>query len=283
MIPRVVGTRNHEKVKQFLIDELRRLGWSVDTDEFVGSTPNLGDLKFTNVIGKMNPRATRYLALACHYDSKYFPDGGEVFLGATDSAAPCAMLLAIAASLRNRPPIDDESDLSLMLMFLDGEEAFHHWSETDSLYGARNLAAKWSNTPFPESNSATNHLHRIDLMMLVDLVGAENPVFYSYFRDTSRWHSLLCNIERRLRTVNIIPQKRPLSFVEKSTYSFIEDDHIPFMERGVPILHIIPNPFPSVWHTPGDNATVLDFQTIRSVTNILQVFVCAYLDGETRI
>lgn len=28
----------------------------------------------------------------------------------------------------------------------------------------------------------------------------------------------------------------------------IEDDHIPFLRLGVDILHIIANPFPSVWH-----------------------------------
>ena len=27
------------------------------------------------------------------------------------------------------------------------------------------------------------------------------------------------------------------------------DDHLPWMERGVPILHLIASPFPSVWHT----------------------------------
>ena len=29
----------------------------------------------------------------------------------------------------------------------------------------------------------------------------------------------------------------------------ISDDHLPFLDRGVPILHLIPSPFPSVWHT----------------------------------
>ncbi|NXH59669.1 QPCT cyclotransferase, partial [Rhabdornis inornatus] len=32
--------------------------------------------------------------------------------------------------------------VTLQLLFLDGEEAFGDWSVTDSLYGARHLAAK---------------------------------------------------------------------------------------------------------------------------------------------
>lgn len=35
------------------------------------------------------------------------------------------------------------SDLTLQLLFLDGEEAFKDWTATDSIYGARHLASKW--------------------------------------------------------------------------------------------------------------------------------------------
>ncbi|NXN94209.1 QPCTL protein, partial [Rhinopomastus cyanomelas] len=34
------------------------------------------------------------------------------------------------------------AEVTLQLLFLDGEEAFGDWSPTDSLYGARHLAAK---------------------------------------------------------------------------------------------------------------------------------------------
>ncbi|NWX06608.1 QPCT cyclotransferase, partial [Caloenas nicobarica] len=39
------------------------------------------------------------------------------------------------------------SELTLQLLFLDGEEAFGAWSSTDSLYGARHLAARMAQTP----------------------------------------------------------------------------------------------------------------------------------------
>lgn len=29
----------------------------------------------------------------------------------------------------------------------------------------------------------------------------------------------------------------------------IEDDHLPFLEKGVPVVHLITMPFPRVWHT----------------------------------
>lgn len=42
----------------------------------------------------------------------------------------------------------DNNDLSLKLLFFDGEEAFLHWNALDSIYGARHLAQKWENEGF---------------------------------------------------------------------------------------------------------------------------------------
>lgn len=72
-------------------------------------------------------------------------------MGATDSAAPCAMMLDLAESLnslldhRNNQLesglLDDEeedlAETTLQLVFFDGEEAFKDWTATDSVYGAR--------------------------------------------------------------------------------------------------------------------------------------------------
>lgn len=52
-----------------------------------------------------------------------------------------------------------------------------------------------------------------------------------------------------------------------------------FSLSGVPILHVIPLPFPQVWHTPDDNYSVLHFPTIASLNKIFQIFTLSYLDG----
>lgn len=44
--------------------------------------------------------------------------------------------------------IRGNNDLSLKLLFFDGEEAFLHWNPLDSIYGARHLAQKWENEKF---------------------------------------------------------------------------------------------------------------------------------------
>lgn len=74
------------------------LGWTTESDLFEADTP-LGKLKFENIIAKLNPNAKRYLVLACHYDSKYTRERN--FVGATDSAVPCAQMINLATVMNN--------------------------------------------------------------------------------------------------------------------------------------------------------------------------------------
>ena len=58
----------------------------------------MGSVPFTNIIATLDPNAPRRMVLACHYDSKLTPRG---FLGATDSAAPCAQMINLARTMQN--------------------------------------------------------------------------------------------------------------------------------------------------------------------------------------
>lgn len=96
LLPRVVGTTNHALVRQYLIAQMKSVGWNVETDQFSSNTPH-GRKQFENVIATLDPNAPRRLVLACHYDSKYTREG--TFIGATDSAVPCAMMITLAKDL----------------------------------------------------------------------------------------------------------------------------------------------------------------------------------------
>ncbi|RVE45920.1 hypothetical protein evm_009393 [Chilo suppressalis] len=156
LIPRVVGTANHEKVGNFIVKQMRDLGWDVTENIFPDQTPVFGTLNFRNIIAKLNPSADRYLVLACHYDSKYTRE--HVFVGATDSAVPCAMMINLAKVMATQLNKVKESKLSVMFIFFDGEEAFRQWGPTDSIYGARHLAQKWERTPYRDG---ANNLQRM--------------------------------------------------------------------------------------------------------------------------
>lgn len=138
LIERVPGTPNHDLVREYIVDYMKHLNWGVEQIPFTDKTP-MGQKKFTNIIARLNPNATRYLTLCCHYDSKLM----EGFVGATDSAVPCAIMMNIATNLKAELQRAQNTDLSLKFIFFDGEEAFHEWNAQDSIYGARHLARKW--------------------------------------------------------------------------------------------------------------------------------------------
>ncbi|XP_053952621.1 glutaminyl-peptide cyclotransferase-like [Anastrepha ludens] len=273
MRPRVVSTVGHTEVKDFIKSELKTLGFNVELDEFTQKVPILGNVTFTNIIGVLNPTAHDFLALSCHYDSKYFKDDPG-FVAAIDSAVPCAILLNTAKTLSKffQGKFKARRDIGLMLIFFDGEEAIKEWSETDSLYGSRHLANKLSNI---RSGSRRN-IDRIEVLVLLDLIGAANTKFYSFYPNTYGLHHTLSEIELSLSAAGQL-EGRNLIFMKRPTSGLVDDDHKPFLQRNVPVLHLIPREFPPQWHTPNDNAANLHWPSIRNFNKIFRAFVYEYL------
>lgn len=59
------------------------------------------------------------------------------------------MLINLAIVMKDHlNQIRGNNDLSLKILFFDGEEAFLNWNPLDSIYGARHLAQKWENEGF---------------------------------------------------------------------------------------------------------------------------------------
>uniref|UniRef100_A0A1A9VMM6 Glutaminyl-peptide cyclotransferase n=1 Tax=Glossina austeni TaxID=7395 RepID=A0A1A9VMM6_GLOAU len=274
MRPRVVGSVGHKEVRHFIANELKELGFHVETDEFSQIVPVLGNLTFVNLLGIINPDASDFLALACHYDSKYFPDIPN-FVGATDSAVPCATLLNTAKTLKSYLLTDfkNRQDLGLMLIFFDGEEAFLSWSKADSIYGSKHLARKLSTSP---DDLAKRHIDRIEVLILLDLLGTASQKFYSFYENTDTLLEELSSIERNLMKSRQL-EGHNFMFFSHRIQNTIEDDHLPFLDEDVPILHLIPVPFPKYWHTTRDDADSLHWPTIRNFNKIFRIFIYEYV------
>lgn len=280
-VVRIVGTPEHGTVKNYIKTSMQDLGWNVESDIFEDFTPNFGKLQFENIIAKLNPNAKRYLALACHYDSKYTRERN--FIGATDSAVPCAQMINLAKVMKDHLETIKNNDVSLMFIFFDGEEAFKEWGPKDSIYGARHLAKAWHNNYTARVNGENiSELAKLDMLVLLDLIGAADPTFYNYFTSTETWYYLLVSIENKLAASRKFlsysyGQPAQSYFQPYSMEAFIEDDHIPFLQRDTPILHMIPYPFPAFWHKPDDNRDNIDTNTIENISKILRIFVASYL------
>ncbi|KAG8533056.1 uncharacterized protein KY384_001839 [Bacidia gigantensis] len=308
--PRVPGSDGSAAVLKHFADFFKNdlPSWKVTYQNSTSKTPVTGDrvFPFVNMVATRqppwtNPGEVSYLTLVAHYDSKMEPEG---FIGAIDSAAPCAMLMHVARSLETAlvkkwSSMNEvgmkmegydggvEEHQGVQIIFLDGEEAFGHWSAEDSIYGAKSLAAEMEATFHPALSTYHNALSSISLFLLLDLLGAANPTVPSYFKTTHWAYKNLAALANRLHSSKkeISPSVGrwfPDSDKTESAQwgpSGIEDDHLPFMARGVEVLHIIPNPFPwKLWHQIEDDGEHLDLPTCKDWAVLITAFAAEWLD-----
>lgn len=110
------------------------------------------------------------------------------------------------------------------------------------------------------------------------------PTVPSYFLTTHWAYRNMAKLEKRMRDLGILEANPAAPFLpdmdkKSSTFSrgYIEDDHVPFMRRGVDILHMIPSPFPNVWHQMEDDGEHLDLPTVRDWARIVTAFTAEWM------
>lgn len=94
-------------------------------------------------------------------------------------------------------------DVSLQLIFTDGEEAFRTWTSTDSLYGARQLAQDMNEPGGLLSVNGKTGIQAMEAFVLLDLIGSINPhpTFHDNYRDTTNLFQKLVKIGRYLKSM----------------------------------------------------------------------------------
>jgi hypothetical protein len=183
---------------------------------------------------------------------------------------------------------DFEEQKGIQVLFLDGEEAFLSWTATDSIYGARSLAEEWEHTVHPATSIYKNYLDSIELFVLLDLLGSSEDLPIPSWQHSSHWSYVrMAEAEQRLRKLGLFRSKSRTWLPEKDKketdrfQSYVmQDDHIPFIARGVQVLHLIPARFPSVWHTIHDDGDHLDIPTVEDWALLTTVFAAEYMELE---
>ena len=310
---RVPGTEGSRAVLKHFVDFFQSSlpDWNIEFQNSTSKTPVHGNkgVPFVNFIASRDPPWAQpgdvgRLTLVAHYDSKYTPEG---FIGAIDSAAPCAMIMHAMRSIdagltkkwekmrkSGRKHQSLEGQKGIQVLFLDGEEAFKYWTAEDSLYGARSLAEQWDNEMNAAMSVYKTRLSSISLFVLLDLLGSKDPTIQSYFETTHWAYKKLATLEKRLRGLNQFKSTgnapEPQWFIdgskgehELSGFGSIGDDHVPFLDRGVEILHVIhssPFGFPKVWHTLDDNGENLDIDTVEDWSLLITAFAAEWMELE---
>jgi Zn-dependent M28 family amino/carboxypeptidase len=222
--PRPDGSLAIEKLRGIIRRQLALRGCETIADKFTAQTPD-GPVPMENIIARFPGKSGRAIAITGHYDTLKQPN----FVGANDGGSSTGFLLEMAAALQGQPRTDD-----IYLVFFDGEEAFHTWSETDSLYGSRHLVARWS-------ADGTNH--RLKALINIDMIGDKDLVLLYDGNSAASVRKLIWDTADSLGYSKEFPRGEQA----------VDDDHMPFVKAGVRAVDLID--FQSqgtFWHTPRD-------------------------------
>ena len=243
--PRPSGSGQIRKLQAYILRELNALGCKVTEDDFTASTP-LGQIPMKNILAHFPGNSGKAVAITGHYDTKSMP--GTYFVGANDGGSSTGLLLEMARAFAHEPRKDD-----VYLVWFDGEEAIAQWSDSDSLYGSRHLAERWA-------TDAT--LSNIKAMINVDMIGDRDLAILEETNSSPALREMVWRIAERLGYGR--------HFLKNT--SAIEDDHIPFLRRGVNALDLIDldyGPGNSYWHTDKDTLDKLSAESFQVVGRVL--------------
>jgi hypothetical protein len=248
--PRPPGSTGAEAARQLILGALRRAGLEPTRHDFTAHTPHpeLAKVELANITADV-PGPGRPVIVGGHYDAKLLP--GVEFVGANDGGSSTAVLLEIARCLAARG-----SPAKVRLAFFDGEEALVSWSDADSLYGSKRMAADLAGSSERASIAA---------MVNVDMVGDRD---LSFFRETLSTPWVLSTLERSAERLGH-------GALFGGPRAAIEDDHVPFVRIGVPAADLIdleygPGPGSNdYWHTAADTTDKLSAASLAAAARIV--------------
>jgi hypothetical protein len=241
--PRPSGSQAIVHSQDYLQSELKSYGCDVETDSFGADTP-VGRLPMKNILVKIPGEKPGVILLGTHYDTKLLAN----FIGADDGASSTAVMLELARLLCPR-----HGKYAVWIAFFDGEEAMKQWSDTDSRYGSRQMAARLA---------AGDDLKKIRAFLLADLVGSKGLRFRRESGSTRWLTDLVWEAAARLGYASVF----------QNDESPFDDDHQSFLKRGVPAADVIRCCEQEIpyWHTPQDT---LDKISAKSLAIVGHVFL----------
>lgn len=254
--PRPPASEAIRRTQDYIVSELKGFGCAVDSDDFHSATP-IGDLSMKNIIAKVPGTGQGIILLLTHYDTLRLDN----FVGADDGGSSTGLMMEMARQLCGQKARQPNS---LWIAFLDGEEAqvvvngVAQWSNEDSVYGSRELAARLA---------VSGELKRVRAVILADMIGQKHlQIPREPSSDSTKWLAdLVWNTASRLGYSDV--------FVSRE-FDINGDDHEPFLKRGVPALDVIDwdgynAPNPAYWHTTQDTMDKISPKSLAIVGHVI--------------
>ena len=245
-----------------------------------------------NVVVRTSPFFKRkppcVVILGSHYDTKMVE--GISYLGANDSGSSSVALMALLPMVRDIIP-KAHLQCEIMAVWFDGEEStLTQWDSgerehpahiVDHPYGSRFLATSLVPCPthaktlcLPESLGSS----RVVALIQLDMIGSRQITLTEDLNSTPQLTALLREANKALFSTSILGENA----------SPVNDDHIPFKERGIPVLDIIDFNNLQYWHNNGDTADNVALDSIEKAVRLsllvsLAVAIHPELAGDTSI
>ena len=245
--PRPPGSPEIQRCREYIAAQMKSFGYEIEEDAFIADTP-YGPIEMKNLIARRSnaKEGKGVIALASHYDTKLMK--GINFVGANDAGSSTGLLIELGRVLA-----DAGGQYDYWFLFFDGEEAFIEWSAFDSTYGSRHLARKWK-----EDGTAS----RIRALVLLDMVGDKDLDIQYETNSTKALMDMVWETAKREGLESILSRYR----------GAIEDDHVPFLEIGIPAVNIIDlnyGPGNSYWHTEEDTLDKISAESLEKVGRLV--------------
>ena len=244
--PHPSGSDAIHGVQNYVRSQLQGFGCAVEEDNFNADT-EVGTLAMDNIVAKIPGTGQGIILLMTHYDTKRV----ENFVGAEDAGSSTGLMLEMARLLCGRP----KQASAVWIAFLDGEETQKQfdWKESDSVYGSRELAARLA---------LSGDAKRVRAAILADMIAQYNLRIMRE-SDSTKWLTdLIWRTAASLGYQDI--------FVSNQTQ--IDDDHQPFLKRGIPAVDIIDlDGYINLgyWHTAQDTLDKISPRNLAIVGHVI--------------
>ncbi len=238
---RIPGSQAHDAEVQWIVSQLKQSGWQVEIQQATAMGHPI-----QNVIAKKGNASHPWFILGAHYDSRMIADQDpnpanrtQPVPGADDGASGVAVLLEMARVLNFIP-----SKQQVWLVFFDAEDQGNipgwDWS-----LGSQAFVNQLQDAP--------------DAVIVVDMVGDKNLNIYKEKNSNPVITELIWNIAANLGYKQ--------QFIPQYKYA-LEDDHIPFLAKGLTAIDIIDFDYP-YWHTLADTADKVSPNSLKIVGDTL--------------
>ncbi len=268
--PHVTGSEEILLVGDAIIEQLEADNWEVVTVEFEHVAEGVA-FPVRNIIAMKGEGPITMLA--SHYDSRMLADNDPdpenrdlPVPGANDGASSSSALLEFATIIDEHYELNEQ----IWLVFFDAEDNGRipgwNWIE-GSRYMANNLEAELDVTP-----------EDFRLMILFDLIGERDPEgtddegLVNGQRFPQEGYSLSNAPEQTEAIWAIAAEQGYEEIFVPEPRGNITDDHIPFIERGIPAVDIIDLDYPS-WHTIGDTLDKLSAVSLGRVGEVVELYL----------